>query len=499
MINVKDYGAMGNGSHDDTQAFIIAINESKKPQAQPVFVPAGTYLISSPLITGDFKGMVGEGKASSILKAIYPANSSTALPCVLNASNMARGVLRDFQIDCDGKANTAIITDWTNLPAGPSLNNHYADIIIVGNYLQNGWSAQENNDCYFERIAIEHSQPAAPSTNYRHALTSSASGGPLQFFNCNFLNELVLAGQMISFTDCVVNGVTILGSGFNIVNFVGTYVFSSNFTGYNIYIAPDRNGNLPTEAGPITFVGSHIEIPDGRYLIGTDIKNNVSGKLHYGINATGCHLFAPPINPTPTPFRNPVAHLVSPNLTSTYYPFAVNKFSNCWFQYIVMDQSVPSTLQPNGAFINQFENCYTDSYYFNEPPYLNLRTGGDVKGNLGLPGQGEDASSRANNRFMDGNGDAANYGVNNIYLQGHNGMGLKDNLGNVKGYIDFRLGKIDLKHGYYIDTKPGLTIDGQGNPNINGLLEYNNNTDAKNALGVGRLYRTGGDVKITFN
>ncbi|MBP5230685.1 MAG: right-handed parallel beta-helix repeat-containing protein, partial [Clostridia bacterium] len=46
--NVMEFGAAGDGSHDDTQAFLSAISEAEKDRL-PVLVPQGNYRISSTL------------------------------------------------------------------------------------------------------------------------------------------------------------------------------------------------------------------------------------------------------------------------------------------------------------------------------------------------------------------------------------------------------------------------------------------------------------------
>ena len=52
--NVRDYGAQGDGIHDDTQAFIRALEGGRGHQGHKtpanVYVPPGTYLISDTLI-----------------------------------------------------------------------------------------------------------------------------------------------------------------------------------------------------------------------------------------------------------------------------------------------------------------------------------------------------------------------------------------------------------------------------------------------------------------
>lgn len=50
FVNVKDFGAVGDGKADDTQAFIYALAASDGKE--PVLVPAGQYLITKPLDLG---------------------------------------------------------------------------------------------------------------------------------------------------------------------------------------------------------------------------------------------------------------------------------------------------------------------------------------------------------------------------------------------------------------------------------------------------------------
>lgn len=61
--SVKDYGALGNGVADETAAIQACINAEKE-----VYIPAGTYLISSSLNIPSNRIIYGDG-ASTILKA----------------------------------------------------------------------------------------------------------------------------------------------------------------------------------------------------------------------------------------------------------------------------------------------------------------------------------------------------------------------------------------------------------------------------------------------
>ena len=60
VINVKDdYGARGDGTTDDTQAIKLALKEAgdhPRP-VKPVFLPAGTYLVSDTILRKNSNGL----------------------------------------------------------------------------------------------------------------------------------------------------------------------------------------------------------------------------------------------------------------------------------------------------------------------------------------------------------------------------------------------------------------------------------------------------------
>ena len=58
LVNVQDYGAVGNGSTDDTAAFIAAAALGK-----PMWMPQGDYVISSPITISS--GLFGAGAGDS--------------------------------------------------------------------------------------------------------------------------------------------------------------------------------------------------------------------------------------------------------------------------------------------------------------------------------------------------------------------------------------------------------------------------------------------------
>ena len=104
-VNVRDFGAKGNGLADDSPAFEKAI-DALPASGGSVLVPAGTYLLEprflSPvrplsLIEKTNVSIVGQGKDSTILKMVngsYPG--STFMILILNSSGIQ---IRDLTFD----------------------------------------------------------------------------------------------------------------------------------------------------------------------------------------------------------------------------------------------------------------------------------------------------------------------------------------------------------------------------------------------------------------
>jgi hypothetical protein len=65
-INVKDYGALGNGISDDRLAFIQAIKDLKNQGGGVIIVPSGTYAISGGIALNDNIWLQGENGSTII-------------------------------------------------------------------------------------------------------------------------------------------------------------------------------------------------------------------------------------------------------------------------------------------------------------------------------------------------------------------------------------------------------------------------------------------------
>ncbi len=86
VLNVKDYGATGDGTTDDQAAITAAAAAANQNGGGTVYFPEGTFAHSGLLIFGSNMTVKGAGTSATILKATNPARSAIVF---LRANNCA--------------------------------------------------------------------------------------------------------------------------------------------------------------------------------------------------------------------------------------------------------------------------------------------------------------------------------------------------------------------------------------------------------------------------
>jgi parallel beta-helix repeat protein len=106
IYNVKDFGAFGNGSNDDTVAIQRAINAAAT-QGGTVLAPRGVYVISASLLLLDRVTLTGQGMGQTIFRLV--ANLGTNLNGLIRTDGQ-RGThyasLRDLTLDGNRQTQT---------------------------------------------------------------------------------------------------------------------------------------------------------------------------------------------------------------------------------------------------------------------------------------------------------------------------------------------------------------------------------------------------------
>jgi hypothetical protein len=146
LVNVRDYGAAGNGAADDTAAINAAISAATgnaspaahiRFPAAGVYLPPGIYKVTTDLLIQSVEGftLVGAGAELSILLA-SGRNFKTA---VLNIDGSAKGSFQGFTIMGDGSEASggkalpnAINLTWTTAAARSTTANIFENIYVRG-------------------------------------------------------------------------------------------------------------------------------------------------------------------------------------------------------------------------------------------------------------------------------------------------------------------------------------------------------------------------------
>jgi hypothetical protein len=123
-VDVRAYGVTGDGSTDDTSNIQAAIDASS--EGDIIYFPAGTYLISAPLVFKEYRTYVGNHYHRTYIKQKASSNISTAMIVDEGWNNDDTTstnpiVIRDLFIDGNKGNNAGATTDGIRLMTYRSL------------------------------------------------------------------------------------------------------------------------------------------------------------------------------------------------------------------------------------------------------------------------------------------------------------------------------------------------------------------------------------------
>jgi hypothetical protein len=287
VINVKDWGAQGNGTHDDTAAIQAAIYYAYSLNSYPiqgatVFIPKGTYLITraidiasnrAPHYTGCVK-LIGAGRDATILRG------SLSSDCILHQAYHATvniDVIADMTVQNDSTAFGSGAINITGAVNSTCISNCH----LIGVVGINMWWLCFNGcvrDCLFTCNI-----PTKAANDYSWTLPTGIAGDGSKD-GSNYINHSIglYAGQ-----GCVINchaigfdvGFAVSGPGTTMMNCsasrcgIGVYAglapagaFSGNALNFNLLgCRLDRClwGIYVGNGGPGTFASNIISGTQG--------------------------------------------------------------------------------------------------------------------------------------------------------------------------------------------------------------------------------------------
>lgn len=289
-VSVKDFGAVGDGAADDT-AEIQAALDAVPVTGGCVYFPAGTYIVSAPLVVDSNTVLIGDGMYVSKLSATTAFTSSQAMVYANAESNITIE-----QLGFIGNTN-GTLGAGTGIHLKNGTRNQVRDC-YVENTTQAGIRYEEQNNGIIDGCTLVSCGRTGYTDNHGIMLYS-ASGSAIQTYSCKVTSNTVTNSFRKGITtfsdlllyDLLISGNTVTSSGLgNIyvggtapasthdkIRVVGNYVEGGPI---NIQVGATSNSVIDgNTCGANTTASANIGFVDSTDLI---ISNNVvqSSNLH---------------------------------------------------------------------------------------------------------------------------------------------------------------------------------------------------------------------------
>ena len=295
---ITDFGAIGDGVTDDTEAINRALFQLYCVQAnttvrRSLFFPAGTYLVSGTLLVPPYAKLYGEGANSSIISfsvqiwaanTSYPAGvlveytptstyyrSQAVVPAtgiaISDPAYWAAESLPAYVIRTADSLQQSGVNIGTN-GATPPQNIEMSSMAVVTNQVNNGIFIQTASNCYFDNITIT----GALTTGDLNTAADDVAA-------IRWDSIIGLVTKQVTWNNCVFSGFTYGTITDDQVQ--GITISNSSFS--TLYQGVYLGGATVVNGGPTGFRLMHNKF-DQIYVEGVVI-NNAS------LNATGYNVF----------------------------------------------------------------------------------------------------------------------------------------------------------------------------------------------------------------
>lgn len=244
ILNVKDFGAVGDGSTDDTNAFITALDTGKN-----VYVPEGNYIITSSLNIEPSQKLIGSG-SNTLLQ--FNGSNFTNHTCF---TTFERAEVKNISISSDNEdpilvvfelANEDVVLEairFMNVPTAVYVNytsgvNRQKVYVLNCLFSSNGTAIKtdRNNQiavqihhCNFvennitldlSNLFVEVQNCVFVGTDLVYLRSENIQANPVVIFNscqfygideaeCHLHNFLNNTCNVVKFNSCVINGLII--------------------------------------------------------------------------------------------------------------------------------------------------------------------------------------------------------------------------------------------------------------------------------------------------
>jgi len=285
VLNVRDFGATGNGSTDDTVAIQAALNAVALPGAI-VFFPPGDYKVTSLTVSSRPTRLVGAGWASSLVTPSPSANLLT-IPSATSQITVEHLYFRSSVTRTGGwyvnnLSNNFRMSNFHMLGASGGIRSTGTVVTIERGSMRDGVGGTGIGIQIDDGYDVSIRDVVMANAVNLFAGIKVTQCGDLTIEDCNLMvcgDTLVLnpgAGQVIAsvyanntFFDTAVRGLNIYTAGGSVVRSIFSQCWFSSHTQGGIVI----DGSGATNG--VDFIGCHVFLcgTDGIKLLGSNILN----------------------------------------------------------------------------------------------------------------------------------------------------------------------------------------------------------------------------------
>ena len=269
IFNVRNYGAIGDGVADDTQAIYAATGDLISSSSGILYFPKGTYRITQPIgVQGSNIDILGDGKGISIIKSTLSPFIQFPIYIITNSSNI-------------NVSNISICSD-TPIPSRTTYPS------LSGLYITNSTDININNVEVFDTtVGIQLDGSTGCTLNGNFVRDTSSSGIAIFGFfrgnkNIDITNNYIYNTQGTGFA-C--NTYLISGANQNEnIRILNNSITNSSSTG--LIVSGGKNILITDNTFDSTF-GPSITITSGSGFTNTDniiVSDNLSINASQGIS-----------------------------------------------------------------------------------------------------------------------------------------------------------------------------------------------------------------------
>lgn len=259
VINVRDFGAVGDGVTDDTSAMQAAFDRAS---GKTVLIPSGTYLVSADLQVKSKSTIRGDGYGS-LLKL---KGAALVVSGLIQGGHVDYWSLRDFQVTRSGAVGPAIRLTGDDAVGGNkgAIRGYTENVYVSGS---TGDCIEFSNAYLITNTNLNLRNCVGSGLNFKRGIHGRVSANAIQFIG----GEIQQNGQAIS-ADSVA-AVTFIGTAIE-GNKVGVDLINNNRSVSFINSYFEQNGEFDIRVGVGASASVGIVVDNGYFADAASNKDH---------------------------------------------------------------------------------------------------------------------------------------------------------------------------------------------------------------------------------